>query len=120
MDLHRFWDDVITSSSNVSRLRNAATEMRNRTGFARDQLTELQSTNADTWAKESFGIATKIAYLNGRLIGAPRDGNKACQTVAAPVFPVGYVVSANRIANRRMILTGYRLADVLTRVVQNY
>jgi hypothetical protein len=35
---------------------------------------------------------------------------------AAPVLPVGYVVSANRIADRRMILAGYRLADLLTRV----
>src|SRR4029077_2539834 len=33
MDLHRFWDGVITSSSDLTRLRNAATEMRNRPGF---------------------------------------------------------------------------------------
>jgi hypothetical protein len=33
---------------------------------------------------------------------------------AAPVLPVGYVVSASRIADRRMILTGYRLADLLS------
>jgi hypothetical protein len=105
MDLHRFWDGVITSSGDVSRLRNVATEMRNRPGFARDQLTELQSTNADAWAKESFEIATKIAYRNGGLIGSPRAGNKDCATVvAAPVLPVGYVVSARRIADRRMIL----------------
>ena len=77
MDLHRFWDDVITSSANVPRLRNAATETRNRPGFARDQLTELQNTNAEAWAKESFEIATKFAYLHGRLIGAPRDGIRA-------------------------------------------
>ena len=95
MDLHRFWDDVITSSSNVPRLRNAATEMRNRPGFARSQLTELLETNADAWAKESFEIATKIAYQNGRLVGSPRDGNRNCTTAtAAPVLPVGYVVSA--------------------------
>jgi S1/P1 Nuclease len=35
MDLHRFWDGVITSSRDVSRLRNAATEMKNRPGFER-------------------------------------------------------------------------------------
>ena len=35
---------------------------------------------------------------------------------AAPVLPAGYVASAGRIANR-MILAGYRLADLLTRVV---
>jgi hypothetical protein len=32
---------------------------------------------------------------------------------AAPVLPVGYVVDASRIATRRMILAGYRLADLL-------
>ena len=36
---------------------------------------------------------------------------------AAPVLPVEYVVSASRIADRRMVLTGYRLADLLKQVV---
>ena len=120
MDLHRFWDGVITSSSNLTRLRNDATEMRNRQDFSRSQLTELASTDFESWAKESFEIATKIAYQNGGLIGSPRGGNKDCTTVAAaPVLPVGYVVNARRIADRRMILAGYRLADLLTRVTQN-
>jgi hypothetical protein len=35
-----------------------------------------------------------------------------------PVLPAGYVVSASRIADRQMILVGYRLADLLTRVVE--
>lgn len=39
------------------------------------------------------------------------------RVTAAPVLPVGYVVSARRIADRRMILAGYRLADLLRRVV---
>jgi hypothetical protein len=30
MDLHRFWDGVITSSGNLTRLRNEATALRNR------------------------------------------------------------------------------------------
>jgi hypothetical protein len=38
---------------------------------------------------------------------------------AAPVLPVGYVVSASRIADCRMILAEYRLADLLTRLTQN-
>ena len=39
------------------------------------------STDFESWAKESYEIATKIAYLNGKLIGAPRDGNRDCSTV---------------------------------------
>ena len=119
MDLHRFWDGVITSSSNMTRLRNEATALRNRQGFERSQLTELANTDFESWAKESYETATKIAYLNGGLVGAPRDGNKDCQTVAtAPVLPAGYVVNASRISDRRKILAGYRLADLLTRVIR--
>jgi S1/P1 Nuclease len=120
MDLHRFWDGVITSSASLRRLRNEATALRNRQEFQRSHLTELTSTSFESWAKESFEIATKIAYRNGGLIGSPKGGNKDCTTViAAAALPVGYVVSASRIADRRIILAGYRLADLLTRLTQN-
>jgi len=99
MDLHRFWDGVITSSSNLTRLRNEATALRNRQEFQRSQLTELASTDFESWAKESFEIATKIAYCNGGRIGIPKGASMDCTTVAAaPVLPMGYVVSARRIA----------------------
>jgi hypothetical protein len=61
----------------------------------------------ESWAKESFEIATKFAYLNGGPIGAPRDGNKDCRDVqSATVLPMGYVISARCIADRRIILAG--------------
>jgi hypothetical protein len=79
---------------------------------------ELASTDFESWGKESYDLATKIAYRNGGRIGIPRGGNLDCAMVAeALVLPIGYVVSARRIADRRMILAGYRLADLLTRVV---
>jgi hypothetical protein len=121
MDLHRFWDGVVTSSSNLTRLRNEATALRNRQEFQRSQLTELASTDFESWAKESYEIATKIAYRNGGRIGIPRGGGMDCTMVAAaPVLPTGYAVSASRIADRRVILAGYRLADLLTRVSQTF
>jgi S1/P1 Nuclease len=120
MDLHRFWDGVITSSQNLTRLRNQATALRNRQEFQRSQLTELASTRFELWAKESFEIAAKIAYRNDGRIGMPKAGAMDCTMVtAAPVLPVGYVVNASRIADRRMILAGYRLADLITRIVEN-
>src|SRR5215475_4349417 len=120
MNLHRFWDGVITSSQNLTRLRNEATVLRNRHEFQRSQLTELAYTAFESWVKESFEIATKFAYRNGGRIGIPKSENLDCKMVAAAaVLPVGYVVSASRIADRRVILAGYRLADLLTRVVGN-
>jgi hypothetical protein len=74
MDLHRFWDGLITSSSNLTRLRNESTALRNRQEFQRSQLTELASVDFESWAKESFEIATKIAYRNRGRIGFPRGG----------------------------------------------
>ena len=77
------------------------------------------STDFESWGKESFEIAAKIAYRNGARIGIPKGGNMDCTMVAAaPVLPVGYVVSASRIADRRMVLVGYHLADLLMRVLQ--
>jgi len=99
----------------TNRLANEATSLRNRQEFHRSQLTELANTDFESWAKESFEIATKIAYLNDGRIGSPRTANLDCAMVAvAPVLPVRYVFSARRIADRRMILAGYRLADLLT------
>jgi S1/P1 Nuclease len=120
MDLHRFWDGVITSSSNLTRLRNQATALRNRQEFQRSQLTELARTDFESWAKESFEVATKIAYRNRGRIGIPKGAAMDCSMVAAaPVLPAGYVQSKRRIVDRRIILTGYRLADLLTRIRGN-
>ena len=49
---------------------------RNRQEFQRSQLTELANPDFESWAKESFEIATKIAYQNGGLTGSPRAENK--------------------------------------------
>ena len=80
----------------------------------------MRSRFFESWAKESFEIATRIAYRNCGRIGIPKAGAMDCAMVAAaPVLPVGYVASANRIADRRMILAGFRLADLLRRVSPN-
>jgi len=101
-------------------LRNEETALPNSQGFQRNQLTELANADFESWAKESYEIATKIAYRNEGRIGAPRRGNKDCSIIAtAPVLPVGYVSIAKHIADRRIILTGYRLADLLTRLLRN-
>jgi hypothetical protein len=65
MPLHRFYDGVITSSQNLTRLRSEATALRDPQEFQRSQLTQLASTNFEAWAKESYEIAAKIAYRNG-------------------------------------------------------
>jgi S1/P1 Nuclease len=108
---------VSNLAARPTRLRNEATALRSRQEFQRGQLTELANTDFESWAKESFEIATKIAYSNDGRIGIPKGGNMDCTMVAAaPVLPAGYVVNASRVADRRVIPAAYRLADLLTRV----
>jgi len=74
-------------------------------------------TALEAWAKESFEIAKKIAYQNGALHGTPKGNRRDCREVTdAAVLPDGYARVARKIADRRMILSGYRLADLLQRI----
>ena len=116
--LHRLWDALVTSSNNARALRNLATELRAR--FPRAALTELESVEPEAWAKESFEIAAKIAYQNGALRGTPKGQRKDCRDVTdAQVLPNGYLKMARQIADRRMMLAGYRLASLLERISAN-
>lgn len=116
-DLHRFWDGVITSSNNVSQLRKRATALLSRQEFSRSQLAELGSTSYESWAKESFQVATTIAYRNGAVPGTPKGSAKDCRDVGGvKVLPNGYARTAGRIADRRITMAGYRLADLLRRM----
>jgi len=113
-DLHSFWDAIVTSGSTVSELREEAITLRNKSAFARDHLAELTDREFDTWAKESFEIATKIAHQNGAAVGTPKNGAKACSALAeVKPLPPGYERIAGHIAARRIMLAGFRLADLL-------
>jgi hypothetical protein len=56
--------------------------------------------------------------MGGTLTGAPENHKPDCREVAAaPVLTLDYIATARRVADRRMVLAGYRLADVLRQVV---
>ncbi len=79
LDLHRLWDGLITSTNNVGRLRNIATELLSK--FSRVGLRELDQKQPDAWAKKSYEIAVKIAYENGNLRGTPKGQARDCREV---------------------------------------
>jgi hypothetical protein len=114
ISLHTFWDGLIIGSERFQSTRNRAIELRNRPDFARDRLEELTVTDFEKWGmKESFELARTVAYRHG---AADLDGS-ATRTLA-PVLPADYVGKVQPIAERRVVLAGYRLAAVLKKVVQ--
>ena len=54
---------MITSTNNIDQLRNIAATLISR--FSSSSFRELDHTEPESWAKESYEIATKIAYQNG-------------------------------------------------------
>lgn len=110
--LHQFWDELIIGSDRFQSVRNRATELWTRADFARSRLTELATTDFEKWARdESFKIAQEVAYEQGNLAGSPKR-------TEAPVLPVGYASKAKAVAERRAVLAGYRLADVLKKAFE--
>jgi hypothetical protein len=111
INLHFFWDGLLLGSMRFQDARNVATKLRARPEFARDKLAELKETAFEKWARtEGFELARHAVYLNGKLRGSTTPE-------VAPVLPEGYTKKAKALAERRMALAGYRLADFLKKTV---
>ena len=75
--------------------------------YSRNALSELSETQFGNWAKpENFEIAKEFAYRNGKILGSPDKDS-------AEVLPADYVSSVKKVAERRAVLAGYRIADLL-------
>lgn len=108
INLHKFWDDLIIGSDNPRGTRNRATELRLRPEHARNKLTEMKEKRFEAWVtQESVRIARDVVYRNGQLAGS-------ANATMAPSLPEDYIAQAKAVGERRIVLAGYRLADVLT------
>jgi len=107
ISLHWFWDDRIQKSSDVHEIEMRAADLERR--FRRDKLSELstsQPTDFAHWAfDESHALAADHAY--------PDELKTSSVNTAAPALPRGYSSMVAEIASRRLVLAGYRLADLL-------
>ena len=68
---------------------------------------------------QRFGMEKNrhIGYQTGALRGTPKRQRRDCREVTdATVMPGGYAAMARKIADRRMALSGYRLANFLQRL----
>ncbi len=115
LNLHMLWDGLITSTHDIRELTNIATELRKK--FPASSLRELASGDPKTWATESYELAKVNVYVNGNLRGTPKRQARDCSEVTnAKILPPGYTAKAKEIAERRIVLAGYRLATWLARV----
>jgi hypothetical protein len=104
--LHQLWDGLLGNAQTYRATGNLAIELRRRPEFAREQLAELSAGDVKAWSDESLKIARDVAYASGTLKGGNDRGG-------GPVLPDGYTKQAKAVAERRVVLAGYRLADTL-------
>jgi hypothetical protein len=105
VDLHSFWDGLVIGTDDYRQVGNLAIQLRNDPELQRAKLVELKDTSFTDWAKlESFAIARDSVYQKGAL----KPGSTLTD---------GYRKAAKKIGERRIVLAGYRLADLLARLL---
>lgn len=105
--LHWFWDDSVSRDGEPEVATSRASELMRR--LPRTQFKELQpfrsAAEFSTWAQESHRLATTLAYGPDL-----RAGDSAAN---APELPKPYLDRSLPVAEQRLTLAGYRLAEVL-------
>jgi hypothetical protein len=110
LKLHAFWDDLPGISNDPKEATIAADKLLKTKKLERGELKdELKQTEPLQWAQESKKIAEEQVYLGGQF--PPKDAEATQAQPAA--LSSGYVAKAHEIADKRLALAGYRLADHL-------
>jgi hypothetical protein len=118
-NLHFVWDSLPGNYLSRNFEEYIAQGLRNDPEFTRQRLApQLNVKDFSAWAGESHDLAVQYAYLNGQIKGldvrAAKDPN-----AVIPGLPAGYVAQAEQIARRRLILGGYRTADLLNSILDS-
>jgi hypothetical protein len=104
-NLHAYWDNLMGREDQYEAARKHATTLEN--AHPRGSLRELSDPHFEDWVRpESFNLAISSVYRKGRLQVStdPKHGTP---------LPRGYQAIAVRVAERRVTLASYRLADLL-------
>ena len=109
MQLHWYWDCLGVTVPDTRELIARAGELEKT--YPRASLPELTAAqNVRGWALESRQLAIDAVYLKGALPGGYDE------KAALPPLPGDYAAAGRKLAERRIVLAGYRLADELTRL----
>jgi hypothetical protein len=109
ISLHSLWDNALGQEQGIRAVWNRSGALIARSDLARESFPELQVGAWRSWAAESLQHARDTAYP-ARIAGSRDPANGV-------LLPPGYGNRTQALAERRIVLAGYRLADLLTRVL---
>jgi hypothetical protein len=121
MRLHAYWDGLIGSEVRFDDIRRMAGELMRDPVFAPKTFAELADhRHPREWAAESYRVAATEIYRDGALpLVLWRDVERgAVPADRVPALSGEDAARAQRIARRRVVLAGYRLAEALQTVIR--
>lgn len=105
-NLHAYWDGVLGREENAGSLDRESRRLLRE--FPRDRFrAELEKKTIQDWTRESADACRDVVYAN-----LPIDESRLRE------LPLGYAADARKLAERRAVLSAYRLADVLRDLVR--
>lgn len=118
--LHAFWDDQLGTHANYDKVTHLAERLSRDPHLNPARLPEFRDHKL-TWqfAEESYQIAKESVYLNGQLHFAlwSRVESHEIHEADVPVLPSQAVSQSHSIAEARVALAGFRLAERLKFIV---
>jgi hypothetical protein len=113
VSLHQLWDGAVIGYEGFSQVRNKAASLQNehpRSSFGSSLSGAFADPDFQHWIEnESFPAAKEKAYRNGNLKGGNSKGH-------AKTLPANYTSTMKPVAEERITLAGYRIADILAAV----
>ncbi len=110
ISLHKLWDDLILGSAKFQAVQNKSIKLRSEPDLKRDNFTDqLLAKSFNDWAVAAHKIAIEQVYRNGALDGSANKDDGA-------VLPEDYTTNAKEIAERQIVLSGYRISDGMVHV----
>ena len=120
--LHAVWDDVLGTNPRYEKIVQLAERLSHDPRLSPSRMPEfVQHRYAREFAEESFQIAHQVVYQEGHLSFAIWSRLESHQFAAenVPVLPEQFMQHAHALAERRIALAGYRLAERLRYIVQH-
>jgi hypothetical protein len=116
VELHPMWDGLLGKSTTASAIGKVAQEVNAMIEAKPDLIKGDLASNKtfESWAKESFAVAKKDAYLDGKLPLGDADEDAADIEVA----PDDYAKNSGRVARIQIAKAGARLATTLANVLE--
>jgi hypothetical protein len=124
MALHFYWDALVLADVPYSSVQARVRTWLNDPAFQRRTFGDaLNHIDFLEWAEESHALAKAVAYQDqGKFLKAQslpdRYPRTMLENLPAPVVSDEYQKQAHETAQRRIVLAGYRLGDMLTAPLQ--